>query len=204
MEINTNYRPGDACPMDISDDDIIEAMKAISGYVDITPKDFKEIYLVAYDHALERLTRSATAKDVMSTNVVCVKTVTPLTEVAETMSRHEISGVPVVSDKSEVVGLISENDFLFQMGAEKTQSFMGVIAKCLEGPGCVALPIRKQKAEDIMSTPPVTLSINATVSEIADTFTTKNINRIPIVGQNKRLKGIVTRTDLVQSFCSRP
>ena len=34
--------------MDISDDDIIEAMKAISGYLDITPEDFKEIYIAAY------------------------------------------------------------------------------------------------------------------------------------------------------------
>lgn len=55
-----SHRYLDACPMDISDDDILKAMKDISGYLDITPGDFKEIYLFAYRHAVERLTHSVT------------------------------------------------------------------------------------------------------------------------------------------------
>jgi CBS domain-containing protein len=204
MENNTNIRLDNTGPMDISDDDIIEAMKAISGYLDITPGDFKEVYIAAYKHAVERLTRSTTAKDVMSVNVIFVKADSPLTEVAATMSHHKVSGVPVVNDKGAVVGVISEKDFLIQMGAEASGSFMGVVAICLKGPNCVAMPIRKQYAENIMSSPAITISENATVSEIAEMLTDKKINRIPVVDQNRRLVGIVTRTNLVQSFCSIP
>ena len=42
---------------DLTDEDILEAMKGISGYLDITPVDFKEIYTGAYQQALERICR---------------------------------------------------------------------------------------------------------------------------------------------------
>jgi len=45
-----NYNPND-----ISDEDIFQAMAEMSGYVDITPEDFKEIYTHAYNHAHQKL-----------------------------------------------------------------------------------------------------------------------------------------------------
>jgi hypothetical protein len=36
----------------ISEDDIYAAMKEIPGYLDITPGDFKELYVHAYQHAI--------------------------------------------------------------------------------------------------------------------------------------------------------
>ena len=57
----------EACvPVDLSDEDIYEAMREIPGYLDITPGDFKEVYLKAYQHALSRLTRSVTVEEVMT------------------------------------------------------------------------------------------------------------------------------------------
>ncbi|MGC8605481.1 MAG: CBS domain-containing protein, partial [Desulfomonilaceae bacterium] len=56
-----------ACaPVDISDDDIFKAMRDISGYLDITPSDFKELYIKAYQHALSRLTRIVKVREVMT------------------------------------------------------------------------------------------------------------------------------------------
>ena len=60
-----------ACaPVQISDDDIFSAMREISGYIDITPSDFKELYLKAYQHALSRLTRSVKVGEIMTERVV--------------------------------------------------------------------------------------------------------------------------------------
>lgn len=83
--------------MDISDDDIYDAMKEIPGYLDITPGDFKEVFRFAYQHAVERLS-SVKAGDVMVTEVVSVTRKTPLDQVAAVMARHGISGVPVVEE----------------------------------------------------------------------------------------------------------
>ena len=189
-------------PMDISENDILKAMKSISGYLDITPGDFKEIYRFAYRHAVERLRQSVRAKDVMTKDVVFVRKDASLEEVADRLNLHLISGVPVIDDDKRVFGVISEKDFLFQMGAQEKGTFMGIVAHCLKSKGCVAITMRKQKAEDIMTSPAITVGENTPIFEIANTFTEKNINRTPVVDQNNKLVGIVTRTDIVRSSCA--
>ncbi len=191
----------ESCPLDISDDDILKAMRNISGYLDITPGDVKEIYRFAYRHAIHRLRHSVKAKDVMTKNVVFVEENTSLEEVAEILDRHVISGIPVIDDSKSVVGIISEKDFLFHMGVKEKRTFMGVVAHCLTSKECVAISMRKQKAKDIMTSPAVTVDENVPTSEIANIFIEKNINRAPVVDPEQKLIGIVTRTDIVKSSC---
>ena len=186
-----NYRP-----VDISDDDIYDAMKEIPGYLDITPGDFKEVYRFAYQHAVERFS-SVKAGAAMVREVISVTRKTPLVQVAEAMARHGVSGVPVVEEGERVVGVISEKDFLTRMGEQDTETFMGVVAECLKGKGCVAVPIRGQNAEDIMTSPAVTVNEETSIMEIANIFTEKNINRVPVINQQDRLVGIITRADVV-------
>lgn len=78
----------------------------LSGYLDITPGDFKEIYGLAFQHALNRLTRAVEAKDVMNRDVVYVTPGTLLKEVAEIMGRHGISGVLVLTFLLRFIALI--------------------------------------------------------------------------------------------------
>ena len=189
----------DTSPMDISDDDILKAMKEISGYLDITPGDFKEIYRFAYRHAVDRLTHSLTAGEVMTTDVVFVKRDDPLETAAAIMARHGIAGVPVVENGEKVVGVISEKDFLFHMGGKDARSFMEVVVQCLRNKGCVAITLRRQKAEDIMTSPAITVRENTPVSEIATIFTEKEINRVPVIDDGGNLLGIVAREDIVKS-----
>ena len=184
-------------PVDISDDDIYDAMKEIPGYLDITPGDFKEVFRFAYQHAVERLS-SVKAGDVMVTEVVSVTRKTPLDQVAAVMARHGISGVPVVEDGERVVGVISEKDFLTRMGEQDTETFMGVVAECLKGLGCVAVSIRGQNAEDIMTSPAVTVNEETSIREIANLLTEKNINRVPVINRKGRLVGIISRADIVR------
>ena len=78
----------DACPLDISDEDILKAMKDMMGYLDITPGDFKELYRYAFRHALERLRYSVAAGDIMTKAVVYVKRDVSLEDAADTLNRH--------------------------------------------------------------------------------------------------------------------
>jgi CBS-domain-containing membrane protein len=197
-------QPTNSCIPDISDEDIIKAMKDIHGYLDITPRDFKEVYLFAYRHAIERLTHTVTAGDIMTRAVIWVEKDTPLEDVADKLSLHLISGVPVVDSDKKVVGVISEKDFFAGMGGQKEGTFMGVVAQCLKNKGCIALSMRTQKVQDIMTSPAITVSENTPVFEIAKIFTEKKINRLPVVGEGNRLTGMVTRSDIVRSSCSLP
>ncbi|PLX40658.1 MAG: CBS domain-containing protein, partial [Deltaproteobacteria bacterium] len=127
---------------EISDKDVKEAMQEIPGYIDITPGDFVELYKVALVHALRRLRRILRAKDIMTTRVLTVLPGTPLNEVASTMAAEKISGLPVVDGNSHPVGMISEADFLTRMASDSHAGFMGVIAQCLSGKQCLAVPVR--------------------------------------------------------------
>ena len=98
-------------PIDISDDDIFEAMKTMEGYVDITPVDFKEIYKISYRHAMNRMYKKFTAKDVMTQPVIFVQNDSTLIEAADLMAEHNISGMPVLDSNGYVVGVISERIF---------------------------------------------------------------------------------------------
>jgi CBS-domain-containing membrane protein len=189
---------GDYCrPVDISDDDVYDAMKEIPGYLDITPGDFKEVYRFAYQHAVERLS-SVKAGDAMVREVVTVTRKTPLVQVAEVMAGHGISGVPVVEEGERVVGVISEKDFLARMGEQDAKTFMGVVAECLKGKGCVAVPIKGQNAEDIMTSPAVTVNEETSIMEIASILTGQNINRVPVIDRKGHLVGIISRADIVR------
>jgi CBS domain-containing protein len=185
-------------PKDISDEDILNAMKEMEGYLDITPGDFKEIYRHAYEHAMNRLLRALPAKDVMSKGVVAVHVDSPLKDVAEAMAHRGISGVPVLDQNQNVVGVISERDFLSAFGPTGAKSFMEVLAACLAGTGCIAVTARKQKAKEIMTAPAVCVTEDTPVSEIARIFSEKGINRVPVTDRDGKLVGIVSRADIVR------
>jgi CBS domain-containing membrane protein len=185
--------------IDLKDEDIYEAMKSIPGYLDITPGDFKEVYQLAFRHALERLSRELTAGEIMTREVVAVRPDTPLAEVAEGMGNRGISGMPVVDATGRVAGVISEKDFLTHMGVQESKNFMTLVASCLRSKGCVALPIKKQTAGGIMSAPAITVSPETSIKEIAAIFTEKGFNRVPVTDADGRLLGIVSRGDLVKA-----
>ena len=186
--------------LELNETDILEAMKEIPGYLDITPRDFKEIYSLAYRQARSRLFREVTAATIMTKDVVVVSEDTPLAEVAAVMGENGISGLPVVDRSGRVTGIISEKDFLTQMGVTGPKNFMTLVANCLATKGCVALPIKKQLAKDIMTSPPITVTGNTTINEIVALFKSRNINRVPVVDSNGKVIGIVTRGDLLQAF----
>lgn len=192
-----------ASSVEMSDEDILAAMKSISGYIDITPSDFQEIYGIAYRHAIERLSHLVKAEDIMTRKVVSVGPDTPLSEAARRMDEMNVSGVPVVDETQTVVGVISERDFLLKMGAEKNGSFMAVIAECLSNRGCVAMPIKGKTAKDIMTSPAITAQKGNTISELSKMLAEHRINRVPVVDDKGRLTGIVSRGDIVESYCAK-
>ncbi len=49
-------------PVELNDHDITSAMSEISGFIDITPEDFREVYLHAFSHAAQHLTKQARQK----------------------------------------------------------------------------------------------------------------------------------------------
>jgi CBS domain-containing membrane protein len=190
---------GPGAEFDLQEEDILAAMGQVPGYLDITPSDFKEIYVLAFRHALERLSREVTVAEIMTREVTWVTPPTPLAEVAAAMGQRGVSGVPVLDEDRRVAGVISEKDFLRAMGVKESQNFMTLVAACLRSKGCVALPIKKHSAGDLMSSPAVTVTPGTTVRDLAELFAARHINRAPVTSADGSLVGIVTRGDLVKA-----
>jgi CBS domain-containing protein len=120
------------------------------------------------------------------------------------MGRRGISGVPVLNQTGKVEGVISEKDFLSRLAGAGPKNFMSLVASCLRSKGCIALPLKQQTAQDIMSSPALTVAEDVTVREIAEIFTTKNINRVMVTDEDGRLLGIVSRGDIVKATLRQP
>ena len=188
--------------IDLSEDDVMSAMKSMEGYIDITPGDFTEIYRVAFRYAVDRLARLVKAEDIMTRQVVAVSPDTGLADTARMMASANISGMPVVHADQTIAGIISEKDFLLGVGGT-AGNFMGIIAQCLENRGCLAMPIRGKTAKDIMKSPVITAIPDTPVSELSKILAEHRINRIPVITKDGKLAGIVSRGDVVNAFCAR-
>lgn len=187
--------------VDIADEDVMKAMAAIPGYIDITTTDFKAVYRIAHALAEERILNSVKARDIMTRPVHAVKADTTLIQAATLLAEKNISGAPVVDEEWRILGVVSEKDFLKRMGSLTGESFMEIIANCLGSKECLAAPVRAKTAGDIMTQPAITAREDMTVANIAALFASKKINRLPIVDENDKLSGIVARSDLVNAYC---
>ena len=186
--------------VEISEQDVVEAMKAIQGYLDITPGDFKEVYQVAYSLAVKRLLTSRKAADLMTKAVQLVSQEMDLVKAAALLAEKQISGAPVVDNEGKIVGVVSEKDFLQEMGFGATPSFMQIATHCLNNKGCMIGNLRNRTVGDIMTRPAITGVPEMTIGDISALFVDRRINRLPIVNADGRPVGIVTRTDLAHSY----
>ncbi|MBI5846901.1 MAG: CBS domain-containing protein [Nitrospirae bacterium] len=189
---------------DISDSDIYEAMKHIPGYLDITPADLREVFDFAYHHAVDRITSSVRAEEIMRSPVYTAGKDTPLIDVAELMAEKNISGLPVLDTDGRVAGMISEKDFLGVLKEKESVTVMKILAKCLQGKGCLAASVRQKTAGDIMTSPAITIPPELPLFQIMIVFSNRAINRAPVIDPAGSLLGIVSRADIIGASVIRP
>jgi CBS domain-containing protein len=142
-----------------------------------------------------------TVRDVMTDAVVSVHPSTPLREVARLLVEHRISGVPVVADDGQVVGIVSEADFLVkEQGAKAVQHrrFARLIGDSAAFNAQQA-KLAARTAGEAMTSPAITASPAMSTSQAARAMTARSVNRLPVV-DGGRLVGMVTRADLVRAF----
>ena len=182
--------------MALTEADIRAAMEAVPAYLDITAADFREIYHLAFEHALQRLSQAIRVRNLLERAVVTVLPDTPLPEVTALMIRHHISGMPVVDDAGHVVGIVSEHDFITHARAENGRTVIEILPA---GGNSGESPAYAHTAADIMTRDVVTLEADTPLPQIAARFKEHPVNRLPVTDSQGTLIGIVSRWDLVQS-----
>jgi CBS domain-containing protein len=139
-------------------------------------------------------------RDLMQSDV---RTTTPevsLKDVARTLVENRISGMPVCDGEGKVVGVISEGDILFKERGRPEQR-SAPLGWLLDGGSRTDL--KKATARtvgDAMTAPAVTIRPSSSATAAARLMIEQGVNRLPVVVQDGRIVGIVTRADLVRAF----
>jgi CBS domain-containing protein len=142
-------------------------------------------------------------RDVMTTEVVMVRPETPVSEVARLMVEHDISGVPVVDEEGSVIGVITELDLVLRNTRLHLPTFIQILDAqiYLETPGRYQQRLRHMlgtQAQDIMTSPAVTIGPDAELEEVADLMVHRRVNPVPVVDVHGRPVGIISRSDIVR------
>ncbi len=146
-----------------------------------------------------------TARDIMSIKVITVEPNTSIEELSEILIKNKISGVPVINENQEIVGIVTEADII----VKDTNLHFPRYFKLLDG--IIYLEslnkfrenLKKHlatKVEDIMTKKVKTITQDVPVSKIAEIMLKNKINRLPVVDKENKVIGIVTRADIVKSM----
>jgi len=177
-------------------------MLEIKNYVDVTEEDLKKIYEIALRHAQERIASQVPVRNVMTTHVITIKRDADLHEAARLLSENRISGMPVVDDNNRVIGVISEADILILAGMRKEHTFRDILRNILGEP----VPSKKSgnKVGDVMGFPPITSKADDDIGEVAKILDARRIKRLPVVDDEGKLIGIISRADIVRAIGKKP
>jgi CBS-domain-containing membrane protein len=186
----------------ISEKDLRAALLEIKTYVDVTEEDLKKIYEIALRHAQERNATQVPVRNLMTSAVVTIKRDADLHEAARLLSENKISGMPVVDDNNRVIGVISEADILILAGMKKEHTFKDILRNILGEP--VSAKKRGNKVEDVMGFPPITSKADDDIGEVAKILDDRRIKRLPVVDDEGKLIGIISRADIVRAIGKKP
>jgi CBS domain-containing protein len=145
-----------------------------------------------------------TAKDIMTTNVVTVKPDTSIEELSSLLVKNEISGVPVVDDAGALYGMATENDLIDRnkrLHIPTVVSFLDA-AIYLESSKKFEAEVKRlaaTKVGDICTRKAITLTEDATVTDIATIMSEKKVHLLPVV-KNGKIVGIVGKRDVLKAF----
>ncbi|MFB7324749.1 CBS domain-containing protein [Streptomyces sp. NPDC056190] len=134
--------------------------------------------------------------DVMTRAVVAVGRKALFKDIVERMEQWKVSALPVLEGDGRVIGVVSEADLLpkeeFRDSDPDRFTQLRRLTDLAKA-GAVS-------AEELMSTPAVTVHTDATLAEAARIMSLRHVKRLPVVNTGGVLEGVVSRGDLLKVF----
>jgi len=121
-------------------------------------------------------------RDYMTTNLITFKPDQSVQEVVESLIKNKISGGPVVNERQELVGIISEGDCLKQLSESRYYN----------------MPLEHDNVEKRMARDVETIDGNMDVFDAANKFLQSKRRRFPIV-ENGKLIGQISQKDILKA-----
>lgn len=143
------------------------------------------------------------ARDIMTTEIISVTLDTSLKDLAHKFVETGVSTMPVVDDKGELRGVVSETDLVEQQKPLHIPTVMAFFDGVfyLDSEKRFRQEVERVTAQtvgEICTMDPVTCGPDATVREIAGLMTTHKAHLIPVL-EDDRMVGVVARLDLIRA-----
>jgi CBS domain-containing protein len=144
------------------------------------------------------------AKDIMTSDVICVSRDMDLRDLAKLFLEKGITGAPVVDEKGDLAGVISQTDLLYYQLTRDDELVLDsdfYANARVEGRhlprGFQIEDVNSGKVEDVMT--PVVHSVgeNARAVAIARMMSRRHIHRV-IVKRGRKVAGIISALDLLR------
>ena len=185
----------DALPeIELTGEDIVDAMSHLSGYLDISTEDFRLIYHLAHRHAVDRLFSGVHAELLMQTGFESLTPDMSLDQAAHSLIRQRCRGLPVVDADDHLCGMFSENDFLRHVQAE---SFLELIFGRDEDCRGLLLRCRELKVADMMNVDVAVVGRRAGFRELTAAFHRHGGADVPVVEADGRVCGLLLHREFI-------
>lgn len=154
---------------------------------------------------MKEFLHSRLARDIMNRKVISVDPGTPVHEIYRIFLKNNIMGVPVVDKGNKVIGIVTERDLAVreeEIGTPASVNLLGSIIY-LEDMDKYAGQMKKklgQLAIDVMTSPAKIMYEQSTLAEILEFMDKNRINRVPVLDNEDKLCGIITRTDIIKEL----
>ena len=137
-----------------------------------------------------------TVGEIMAREVIMVHPDTSLQLAAELMLEHAISGMPVVDEQGQLLGMVSKTDLVRHGLAEAVQADMTLPSgqHVLDG----------TTVEDVMTRQVLSLPEKASLMDAAKIMVNAGIHRVPVVTARGALAGLVSTSDIVRWVAGLP
>lgn len=148
-----------------------------------------------------------TVADAMSHDPVVVRSETPLNEAIQILAERRISGLPVVDDAGQLIGIISETDLMWQETGVTPPAYVMFLDMVvfLKNPATYERDLHKalgQTVGEVMSRDPIAVSAEKPLKEAAQLMHDRSVHRLPVLNDTGQVVGILTRGDIIRAMAA--
>ena len=188
-------------------EDYERALQSMGSLIDVEVNDLMTLAERAQYFADQRAADSLTVSQVMSRPAHTIQPQSTMSHAAHLMVTERISGLPIVDDAGQLVGIITEADFLRGLGVpahhpthglwQTLESLFSHLARhtLLEGPDD---PVSDHMVRDVVCASP-----GHYVDEVLALMKQHRVKRVVVCDAERHVVGLVTRSDLVKVFFDR-
>lgn len=143
-------------------------------------------------------------KDLMSRDVVSIRTGATVHEAIQLMTENRISALPVVNPANKCVGIISTTDLIdlardvdedLESFGEAAEGGNWLVGKLLDGFG-------HEDISSVMADTPTTIRPEVSLVRAARMMLQKHVHRLPVVDDSHQLIGIISTMDIMKAIAN--